>query len=350
MTALAITPSRLTLARQRRAMSQSELARRCELTPRSIGAYESGTMLPSPETAARLARELRFPLEFLTAAEIVRPTVSSASFRSLRRLTAGRRDAALAAGAIAIELSAWIRNRFELPPVNLPSLLDIDPEAAAAETRRAWALGSEPAPNMVQLLEAHGVGAFSLVEDCRDLDAFSGWFNRLPFVFINTKKTPEHARFDAAHELGHLVLHRDRSPALGNDFEQAANDFAAAFLMPADDVVAHRNHLLTIDSMIRVKRRWNVSLAAVAHRAFRLRLLTEWHYRAIFIEIAKRGFRTAEPNGIDRETSSLLPKVAAALKADHKSLQDIADDLHVPAREILALTFSAVRLSDDDWR
>ena len=36
----------------------------------------------------------------------------SASFRSLRSMTAGQRNAALAAGAMAFELSDWIDQRF----------------------------------------------------------------------------------------------------------------------------------------------------------------------------------------------------------------------------------------------
>jgi len=48
----------------------------------------------------------------------------------------------------------------------------------------------------------------SLAEQCREVDAFSLWRHGSPFVFLNTQKTPEHSRFDVAHELGHLVLHR----------------------------------------------------------------------------------------------------------------------------------------------
>jgi IrrE N-terminal-like domain len=58
-----------------------------------------------------------------------------------------------------------------------------------------------------------------------------------PFVFLNTLKSGEHSRFDAA-ELGHLVLHRHAAPN-GQEAEQDANAFASALLMPSASVRAH---------------------------------------------------------------------------------------------------------------
>jgi hypothetical protein len=62
------------------------------------------------------------------------------------------------------------------------------------------------------LLEARGIRVFSLTEPCFELNAFSHWVAVTPFVFLNTMKTAESSRFDAAHELGHLVLHRHGAP------------------------------------------------------------------------------------------------------------------------------------------
>ena len=45
----------------------------------------------------------------------------------------------------------------------------------------------------------------------------------------------DRSRFDAAHELGHLVLHSPEE-AGSKDAETQAHQFAAAFLMPADDI------------------------------------------------------------------------------------------------------------------
>ncbi len=50
---------------------------------------------------------------------------------------------------------------------------------------------------------------FSLAPDCLDADAFSTTYSGTPYVFLSTRKTGERGRFDAAHELGHLVLHSE---------------------------------------------------------------------------------------------------------------------------------------------
>ncbi|MET9565773.1 ImmA/IrrE family metallo-endopeptidase [Streptomyces tauricus] len=76
--------------------------------------------------------------------------------------------------------------------------------------RTRWDLGQAPAPNMVHLLEAHGVRVFSLPPDSLEVDAFAVWRSGVPFVFLHTLKTVERARFFAAHELGHLVMHAGR--------------------------------------------------------------------------------------------------------------------------------------------
>lgn len=91
------------------------------------------------------------------------------------------------------------------------------------------------------------------IVDAAEVDAFSMWRQSTPFVFLNTKKSAEHSRFDAAHELGHLVLHRHGSPQ-GREAEREANAFASAFLMPRASVLAYAPRMATIDHLIKLKK------------------------------------------------------------------------------------------------
>src|SRR5439155_17007878 len=111
------------------------------------------------------------------------------------------------------------------------------PESAAISLRGMWGLGELAVKNIVHLLESRGVRIFSLAIDAREVDAFSMWRGTTPFIFLNTQKSSEHSRYDAAHELGHLVLHRHGEPQ-GQDAERQANEFASAFLMPLASVLA----------------------------------------------------------------------------------------------------------------
>ena len=206
-------PSRLTLARKRRGLNMARLAVEVGIDPRSISAYEKGEFSPEDDKLREISRVLHFPIDFFFGDDLEQPTPDSVSFRALSRMTASQRDTALGAGAIALSLNKWIETRFNLPSVELPDLGQAEnPAAAAYALRHHWELGEMPIKNMIHLLEAKGVRVFSLAIDAYEIDAFSMWHGSKPFVFLETKKSAEHNRFDAAHELGHLVLHRHGAP------------------------------------------------------------------------------------------------------------------------------------------
>ena len=76
-----------------------------------------------------------------------------------------------------------------------------------------------------------------LLHTTRDL-TFSHWQGDVPFIFLNTTKTAERSRMDAAHELGHLVLHAHTGGGSTKPHEDEAQAFAAAFLMPKAPFIA----------------------------------------------------------------------------------------------------------------
>src|SRR6266511_4151153 len=317
-----ITASRLTLARKRRGMTLVRLSQLAGVSTRTLSAYENNEGQPSPETLSRLAEVLNFPVSFFSAEELDELTPDAASFRALSKLTAAQRDAALSAGRIAMELSAWIRDRFRLPEPQVPSLNLFQ--------------------NMIHLLEAHGVHVFSLAQQCIEVDAFSLWWRGAPFIFVNTMKTAERSRFDAAHELGHLALHgEDRIPH-GREQEQEANHFAASFLMPKSSVLAHMPRYPSTQQIIAGKRIWKVAAMALTHRLYEVGLSSDWHYRNASIELGRLGYRSGEPGGIQRESSQVFTKVFSVLRAEGLSLAEVARDLHVSTVDLNEAVFGLV--------
>jgi Zn-dependent peptidase ImmA (M78 family) len=307
--------------------------------PRSISAYEKGEFSPDSEKLNQLATVLNFPLDFFSGDDLDEPSPDIASFRALSKMTAAQRNTALGSGAIALLLNAWIEARFKLPSANLPDLSrEPSPEGAADSLRRIWGLGELPIKNTIHLLESNGVRVFSLSLDAAEVDAFSMWRQDTPFVFLNTKKSAEHSRFDAAHELGHLVLHRHGSPQ-GQEAEREANAFASALLMPRASVLAVTPRLTTVDHLIKLKKYWTVSVAALAYRLHTLDALSDWHYRSLCIEISSRGYRKHEPEEAPRESSQILAKVFSALRTEKVSKDDIARELNVYVEEINQLVF-----------
>lgn len=332
-------PSRLTLARRRRGLTKTKLATLLGVEVRSITGYESDEYKPDRDRLTQLAEKLHFPVQFFFGDDLDEISPDIVSFRSMSKMTAGQRDTALGAGAIALLLNQWIEARFELPQAALPDLSqEASPEAAADTLRRLWGLGELPIKNMIHLLEARGVRVFSLSIDTTQVDAFSMWHAETPFVFLNTKKSCEHSRFDAAHELGHLVLHR-HAGARGQEVEREANAFASALLMPRASVLANAPRMATVDQLIRFKPYWTVSVAALAYRFHDVGLVSDWHYRTLCIEIAKRGYRKHEPNEAHRETSQMLTKIFSALREEGVTKKDIAAALNVHNDELDQLVF-----------
>jgi Zn-dependent peptidase ImmA (M78 family)/DNA-binding XRE family transcriptional regulator len=337
-----MTPSRLALARKRRGLTLVQLATAAGLSARSVSGYENGRQEPTPETLRRLAGALAVPVEFLQADDVDEIPLDAISFRAPSKLTAGQRDTARSAGRIAVLLAEWIEYRFRLPDPDIPSLPTLDPETAAEVVRARWGLGVAPLGNLVRLLEAHGIRVYSLAMDCAAVDAFSFVWRQVPYVLLNTAKSGERGRFDAAHELGHLVLHSEHRIPHGPEAEQEANRFAAAFLMPAASVLAHRLANASIDRILAGKQTWRVAAMALTHRLHELGLLSDWGYRTACIDLSRRGYRTGEPGGIPRETSPMLHTVFQLLRSEGITPVDVARELHITVAELSHHVFGLV--------
>lgn len=336
-------PTRLELARRRRGISKTRLAQLVGVELRTISAYEKGEFSPSAETLATLARELHFPVDFFFGPDLEIPNTRIASFRALSRMSAGERDAALGAGAIALLLSDWLDRKFELPAADIPDLQGEEPENAAEVLRSKWQLGDWPIKNMIHLLEAHGARVFSLAEDTQRVDAFSFWKGERPLIFLNTAKSPERSRFDAAHELGHLVLHKHGGPhgsSAGQSVEDQANAFASAFLMPSSSVWATIRSTPTVTQLVTYKKKWTVSVAALLYRLWKLRVVSDWQYRSMCIQIAD--YRTNEPEPAERESSQVLHKVFDTLRTDGITKSDVARELRIHVRQLEELVFGMI--------
>jgi len=334
-------PARLALALKRRGMTKIALAKASHLAARGITAYETGEYPPSEESLATLAEALRFPVGFFNGDDIEEPNPNGVSFRALTSLSSAERDAALAAGTLAIQVSQWIADHFELPHPDLPSLRGFLPDTAAQALRVEWGLGERPIRNVVHLLEAHGVRVFSLPTDTAGVDAFSVWQRDTPFIFLTTEKSGERGRFDAAHELGHLALHRHGGPR-GREAEFEADRFASAFLMPQGSILAQAPRTPTLRTLVTAKHNWVVSVAALIHRLRSLDLISEWRYRTLCIEMSQYGYRKNEPEPIPRETSQVLSKVFGALHDEGIPRGSIARELQIAPDEFESLVFGLV--------
>lgn len=304
-------PSRLRLARQRLALTLTKLANESGVSLRSLTNYENGKSAPNEESLIKLAKALSVPSRFFEREPVETIPVEAASFRKLSKTTAIKRDAVLASASLAVEFFAVIETKFRLPMPDMPSLDKLAPNQAAELVRHRWNLGDRPIPNMIHLLESKGVRVSAIRHEYTDIDAFCFMRDSTPYVFLNTSRSAERQRFDAAHELGHLVLHseQDMDPSTSKEREAEANDFAASFLMPRSAVLTQAMRGAGLERVLFARSFWKISAMAMTHRLHELHLLSDWQHRSTCMTLSEQGYRSTEPGGIIPETSQLLRKV-----------------------------------------
>lgn len=350
-TARIFDPSRLTQARELRGLTKHALAERVDVTPAAIGQYEAATTRPSGETLASLALALGFPVEFFAAG---RPQVGrvQAHFRSLRSTTQIQRRQALVPALFSAEIAAALNRHVRLPDVRLPhyepeleletSSSGIEQLAAAARVELGVAAG--PVPHVVRLLESRGVIVTVLRSETNKVSAFSCPFTPRPVVVLTTNKTDRaRSRMDAAHELGHLLMHHDTDPG-SQILERQANDFAAAFLMPSAQIRDQLPVRLNWSKLIELKQTWGVSLAALLYRSRSLGVISEAAFRRAMISMGKQTWpdgatwRTREPAELgDQERPALLLRAYELARSRGTELEDLAEQVSLPTDTVVSV-------------
>lgn len=324
-----------------RGLRQVQLAEAIEVSSSAVSQFEAGVATPDPQTLERIALTLGCTPDFF-----VRPMKQEPEepfFRSRRIATKLERDRARSYALAVSEIAALLEQEVEFPDLLLkrkPGCLPEDAptprvEAEAANLRAAWGLPGGPISNVVRIIESRGavvvaMGAFEHV------DAFSVRADPRPIVVLcSDKGSAARRRFDAAHELAHLFLHAQAAEANKHQ-ERQAHNFAAAFLMPAEEVdpwLPRRGNQL--DLLEDGSAVWGVSMQALLYRAKTLGTISEDAYRRTMRRMSAAGWRTKEPVEIGPpEVPSLLRLAVNALPDAGSSLSRIAASFGIPVERL----------------
>ncbi|MFJ5961866.1 ImmA/IrrE family metallo-endopeptidase [Pseudarthrobacter oxydans] len=342
------------MARSLRGMTATALAKSAAVTPEWLSKVERNRTTPSDELVGRLAKSLDFPEEFFYRDPAPLPSSEAFHFRASSKLAQKDESAARSLASLASELSEWMDRTYELPTPGIPEIqeladadVDAGPDIAAGALRNFWGLGTAPVSNMVGLLESKGARVFSVSGNYQAIDAFSFRHGRSSIVFLNPSKSAERLRFDLAHELGHLVLHGGSLYEEDSKLrERQANDFASAFLMPRAGILGSLRGNITLADLTRLRDTWKVSAMATTVRLHQLNLISDWHYRQMCQELAKRGFRRSEPGStLISESSSLWAQILNDLREDGLGFPYLANLIGVRASDIRALLVGLVPLA-----
>jgi Zn-dependent peptidase ImmA (M78 family)/transcriptional regulator with XRE-family HTH domain len=350
-----LNPSKLRDARLAKRLNQSELASKVGITRQAISAYEQGEKSPESGTMTRIAEELEQPLSFFIADELPTFGVQSARFhRAIGPETKRRNLACDVLGKWFVQVAKYFDGLINYPKVDVPTASpaseggrysEDEIESAALECRRVWGLGHGPISNVVTLLEGKGiiVGRYEIPDE--RVEAFSFWNGDRPFVFLSSeKRSAARSRFDTAHELGHLVLHRWVGPdELENGktlkvIEREADRFAGAFLAPAA-TFSTEIYTTRLDAFVALKRRWKVSVQALVYRCKNLRIFDDDQVTNLYKQISARRWKTWEPlddpNDLPLEQPKLLARATDLIvRGGVKTTEDIGRELQISTKDI----------------
>jgi Zn-dependent peptidase ImmA (M78 family)/transcriptional regulator with XRE-family HTH domain len=303
---------RLRQAREARMLMGVTLAELVGVTPSSISQYEKGKQTPSPDILVRIANVLNVRPALFTLPMPDAEAGSAIFWRSAASATVAQRRRAESRYDWLREVVSHLRLYLQFPRVNFPpAVVSPDPrllqwdeiERLASSARQYWGLGDSPISDVTLMLENNGAIVASGELVAPSLDAFSQWLweSDTPYVYLGSdKQSAARWRFNVAHELGHLLLHRyvrrtgSERIEMHNLMEQQAHRFAGAFLLPAERF-SEDLYAPTLDAMLALKAQVNVSVGVMIKRVADLSLASDEHVQRLWINYSRRKWRRREP-------------------------------------------------------
>lgn len=329
--------ARLRLARIFQGLTLEELGKQILATRQYIQRIESDpASSPNADFVAALAEILHVQRSFFFEPLKAELQEDLCHFRKLKTTPIHIRKRALAYGTIFNILVSYLDTQLQMPSINIPisnANTRTDIERASENCRKTWKMGMDsPVHCMVRTLEHAGAVVTTFEGISASIDAFSYIYSR-PIVVRNTAKvSSSRARFDLAHELGHLVLHQGIEAEVPF-LEDQANQFASSFLLPRVAFLREFPRLNRIDwyELTQMKIRWGVSIQAIMRRAYDLEIINAVQYRNAHIYISRQGWKTCEPGEdyIPFEHPEIIPTALQILSEHGKTLEHIADAMHV---------------------
>lgn len=337
-----------------RRLNQAQLASLVGVSPATISKWRSGKQAPEREALERLASVVNVTPEWFTRPPSTK--VMLPLFRSNASAHVAARAMLEARVEWAQDVALMLEEFVDYPILNLPTRQFRNPdeitpdeiEAAASECRDLWRLGRMAVQDLALAVEGAGVIIIREETGISQIEGLSAWSEGLgrPIILLSADKDNGYrSRFDLAHELGHLILHRNISMPTKRDrhkqLEQQAHRFAGAFLLPAETFANEVCTPATLDDLLLLKRRWGVSVAAIIMRLHALSILDEEGVQLLFKRRSARWGAKSEPGDGDRppEKPRLLHRTIDLLVEENvMPLDTIPRHIGLAAHDIEMLT------------
>lgn len=319
-----------------RNIAAEELATEIDVKVERIDSILAGETAPSVTDLKKVAKYFnRGLLFFVSEGEVNETKLRSAGFRTLTN-THPTLDAEIKALMERVERQRQIflslreeLGEDEAKAFQPPDVPRNDPPTAANITRNWLGLnGNRSFETYRQLIEARGVLVFRSngyvgpwrVPAESEIEGFSVYHEHYPIIFVRKREARQRELFTLAHELGHLILHREGSiDSEENVFaaqgrEREVNAFAGHLLVPddalarIDDAQRPENHQDFDEWLKQPARHLGVSVEVLLRRLLDTGRLHRNDYQAYRTwkqeqiqtqtGFAPRNFRHREPVGV----------------------------------------------------
>lgn len=362
-----IVGERIKQARIYREMSQTDLAELLKVKKQSISKYEKGDMLPSMDIIFRLRGALRFPIEFFYMPYEEEEKKQSIIYFRTKNIPKRIQDHLEETIRLVDEqIMPFYLKYINFPKPDLPNLEEYitygkcgykkeDIRYIVKSLREYWGMGKEPITNLAYILQTKGFVLIKKEISQNKTDGFSRWINDIPYILTSSNKdSAVRSRFDHAHELAHLILHNGVGiEEQGNKpIEHDADYFASEFLYPSEAFIEDIRDLpLTLESFIRLKEKWKISIQAIIRKCLDLELISDEKYTYFQKRISFKGWRKREPLDdvlIIEKTRILADATELLLENQKITKQQMVAEMALEKEEIIKLCNLSKDFFDED--
>lgn len=343
-----INPKMITIARESRGLSQTELASQLEVSVSNVSRYEDSVLI-NDAALERISQVLNYPVSFFSQDFLIQPP----NIHYRKRLTLSPKIIRKADALMNIYRSniEKMLNTIDMDAANLPVIENHNygaPKKIAAYLRSYWRVEKGPIKDLVGLVEKHGIMVIMFDFETDKIDGRSMMTEvGQPVIFLNKHLPGERVRLTLAHELGHIIMHLRTVPTFDRDEEAEAFEFASEFLMPEIEMRLAVTARLTLEKLADLKRIWKTSMAAILYWSEKLKLITPNQSRYLWSQFSSLGYNKQEPLPVQIDTPTLVARMVMLYTKSksedlEKGYEDVAKIFNLDVAEFKSRYISPV--------
>lgn len=347
---------RIKQARTYRGKTQAQLAQELGITKQAISKYETNKSKLSTAIISKLPKILGFPLSFFTKEYKDEAKDKSIIYFRTKEIPKKTKDELKEKISILDEeIISYFEKYINFPKINVPNSIIPDNinycdysrediKQIALQIRKHWKLDFNPIDNLAYIIQRNGYIINKQYINQNKTDGFSQLINNRAYILISAnKECAVRSRFDLAHELGHLILHKnvDEEEQGSAYIERQADYFASEFIYPSDVFIEEIQELpLNFETFVMLKEKWKISIQAIVRKCKDLEIISEDKYIYFQKRISYNKWRNKEPLDdyiVQEEPRLLKDALELLIENERITKKDVLMNIDLDKDEIIKL-------------